>query len=77
MQEELKTDILEEDEIIDLKDLVLYNDDVNTFEYVIELLVKYCHHSTTQAEQCAYIVHYKGKCQVKRGQYEKLKPIPS
>jgi ATP-dependent Clp protease adaptor protein ClpS len=56
-------------------DLILYNDDVNTFDHVIDVLVKYCKHEVTQAEQCAYIVHYNGKCQVKRGTFKKLKPI--
>ena len=55
--------------------LILYNDDVNTFEYVIETLVKICSHDPIQAEQCAYIVHYTGKCSVKEGQYSKLEPM--
>jgi ATP-dependent Clp protease adaptor protein ClpS len=55
--------------------IILFNDDVNTFDYVIELLVKYCGHDPIQAEQCAYIVHYKGKCDVMHGTYEKLEPV--
>ena len=55
--------------------LVLYNDDVNTFEYVINILVKFCKHSLEQAEQCSYIVHYSGKCSVKSGTIDELKPI--
>lgn len=55
--------------------LLVYNDDVNTFEHVIRCLVKYCDHTLEQAEQCAYLIHYKGKCDVKRGTLEKLKPI--
>ncbi len=55
--------------------LVLFNDDVNTFDYVIELLVNICNLDVLQAEQCAYLVHYKGKCSVKEGSYEKLKPL--
>ena len=55
--------------------LVLYNDDVNTFDWVIECLVKYCNHEENQAEQCAMLVHYKGKCTVKTGALSKLKPI--
>ena len=55
--------------------LVLYNDDVNTFEWVIECLVKYCQHSAIQAEQCAWFVHLKGKYAVKNGAFESLKPI--
>lgn len=59
---------------VDEKHLVLFNDDVNTFDHVIDCLVKICDHKPEQAEQCAYIVHYKGKCDVKRGTFEKLKP---
>ena len=56
-------------------ELVLYNDDVNTFDHVIECLINYCDHDVLQAEQCSYIVHYKGKCSVKRGTKNKLQPI--
>jgi ATP-dependent Clp protease adaptor protein ClpS len=52
--------------------LVLYNDDVNTFEFVIDCLVEICSHDFIQAEQCAHIVHYKGKCEVKVGAFEEL-----
>jgi ATP-dependent Clp protease adaptor protein ClpS len=55
--------------------LVLWNDDVNTFDWVIETLIEVCGHSEEQAEQCAYIVHFKGKCCVKNGSYEELKPL--
>ncbi len=55
------------------KELMLYNDDVNTFEHVIKCLMKVCGHTAVQAEQCAYIVHYNGKCVVKKGYIEKLK----
>ena len=55
--------------------IILYNDDVNTFDHVIHCLVKYCKHDKEQAEQCAVIVHYKGKCQVKNGSEVELKPI--
>ena len=55
--------------------IVLFNDDVNTFEWVIECLMKYCNHDNLQAEQCATIVHYNGKCAVKAGSFDKLKPI--
>ena len=55
--------------------LILFNDDINTFEHVIDCLVSICDHSEQQAEQCAYITHYKGKCTVKSGSYEKLKPM--
>ena len=55
-------------------EIVLYNDDVNTFEHVIECLVKICNHNYLQAEQCAYIVHHSGKCGVKTGSLEELIP---
>ena len=57
------------------KVIILYNDDVNTFDHVIDCLMKYCSHQREQAEQCAMIVHYNGKCDIKRGDYDKLKPI--
>ena len=57
------------------KSLVIYNDDVNTFESVINCLVHYCGHELDQAEQCAVIIHNNGKCSVKSGDYDKLKPI--
>lgn len=54
--------------------IVLYNDDVNTFDHVIDTLIYACEHTPLQAEQCAVIVHYKGKCTVKSGSYDDLKP---
>ncbi len=54
--------------------IVLYNDDVNTFDHVIDMLVYACDHEPLQAEQCAMLVHYKGKCDVKSGSIEDLKP---
>lgn len=59
----------------DLKDLVVYNDDFNTFEHVINTLIKVCKHSTEQAEQCTWIIHYKGKCAVKKGTFDELRPM--
>jgi ATP-dependent Clp protease adaptor protein ClpS len=55
--------------------LILYNDDVNTFDHVIDSLVEECNHTTIQAEQVAWIVHTKGKCDVKHGPFDKLYPI--
>lgn len=55
--------------------IILHNDEVNTFDHVIDCLVKYCEHSEEQAEQCSLIVHYKGKCVVKQGDPDKLEPI--
>jgi ATP-dependent Clp protease adaptor protein ClpS len=57
------------------RSLILFNDDVNTFDYVIDSLVEVCDHDVVQAEQCAYLVHYTGKCDVKNGSYDQLKPM--
>lgn len=55
-------------------EIILHNDDVNTFDHVIQCLVRICDQTAEQAEQCAYIVHYNGKCVVKTGSFEDLKP---
>ena len=55
--------------------LVVWNDEVNSFDWVIQTLVEVCHHSTEQAEQCAMIIHTQGKYAVKQGSYEELKPM--
>lgn len=55
-------------------EIVLFNDDVHTFDYVIDSLIEICEHTLEQAEQCTYLVHYKGKCSVKTGEYDELKP---
>ena len=57
-----------------VREIVLHNDDVNTFEHVIDCLVEVCGHDPIQAEQCAWIVHYNGKCSVKRGTFDQLEP---
>lgn len=57
------------------KDLFIFNDDVNTFDFVIESLIKVCDHSSMQAEQSAYIIHFNGKCSVKRAPESVLKPM--
>jgi ATP-dependent Clp protease adaptor protein ClpS len=68
-----KVEILEK--AVDSKNLVVYNDDVNTFDHVIDALVKVCKHEIIQAEQCTWIVHYNGKCAVKEGDMDKLLPM--
>ena len=55
--------------------LIVSNDEVNTFEWVIETLMEVCGHSPEQAEQCSYFIHYKGKYAVKQGEYDELKPM--
>ncbi len=72
-QEELA--LLEEVQTSEMLDLIVYNDEVNTFEHVINTLIKICGHSPEQAEQCTLIIHYKGKCAVKKGSFEELKPL--
>ena len=69
--------LLENEIIVDFNEILLYNDDFNTFEHVIEMLCKYCEHDSVQAEQCAWIVHNNGKCMIKRGEMDNLKPICS
>ncbi|MBY0488119.1 MAG: ATP-dependent Clp protease adaptor ClpS [Flavobacteriaceae bacterium] len=55
-------------------EIVVYNDDVNTFDHVIDTLERVCDHTAEQAEQCAILIHYKGKCTVKTGSFDELKP---
>ncbi|MEX6687383.1 ATP-dependent Clp protease adaptor ClpS [Danxiaibacter flavus] len=55
--------------------LIVWNDEVNTFEWVIETLIEVCGHSQEQAEQCAYIIHFQGKYAVKKGDFDTLKPM--
>jgi ATP-dependent Clp protease adaptor protein ClpS len=73
IQEQDKFDVLEE--TIEENGLILYNDDVNTFDHVINSLVKICKHEPLQAEQCAWIVHLNGKCKVKNGNFNELEPL--
>lgn len=57
-----------------VNEIVLFNDEVNTFEHVIQTLIDVCDHTPVQAEQCSLIVHHNGKCTVKTGEYDDLKP---
>ena len=66
--------LLEDELLVGFNEILLYNDDVNTFEHVIDCLVKICEHHYLQAEQCAYIVHHSGKCSVKTGSLDELVP---
>ena len=75
IEEEVQIDELVKELIEPSKNIILWNDDVNSFEHVIICLVKYCKHTLEQAEQCAMIVHSNGKCSIKSGDYKKLKPI--
>jgi ATP-dependent Clp protease adaptor protein ClpS len=55
-------------------EIILHNDEVNTFDFVMESLISVCEHTLEQAEQCTILVHYKGKCAVKSGEYKDLEP---
>jgi ATP-dependent Clp protease adaptor protein ClpS len=74
-QTEELVDVLEAVETTDLMDLVVFNDDFNTFEHVIDTLMRVCKHSPEQAEQCTLLIHFKGKCAVKSGTLDFLKPM--
>ncbi|PKP29139.1 MAG: hypothetical protein CVU01_01455 [Bacteroidetes bacterium HGW-Bacteroidetes-18] len=65
-------DVLEKE--VNLHEIILFNDDVNTFDFVIDCLIEICDHTAEQAGQCALLVHYKGKCAVKTGEYDELRP---
>jgi ATP-dependent Clp protease adaptor protein ClpS len=72
LEEEITEVVIKEEAT---KALLLYNDDVNTFDFVSESLIKVCKHDAIQAEQCTYLVHYTGKCVVKNGTFKVLKPL--
>ena len=71
--EKVQEEVLVEEQLENNHEIVLYNDDINTFDHVINSLVRICRHTSEQAEQCAILVHYTGKCGVKTGSYDELK----
>jgi ATP-dependent Clp protease adaptor protein ClpS len=73
-KEQLQNDVQTIEDQAPINEIVLFNDDVNTFDHVIETLVDVCNHTFEQAEQCSILVHYKGKCTVKTGAYDDLEP---
>jgi ATP-dependent Clp protease adaptor protein ClpS len=75
IQEKKYPDVNDSIQDEDLKKLILWNDDVNSIDFVIETLVEVCGHDYLQAETCTMIAHYKGKCPVKSGSFDDLKPI--
>jgi len=75
VQEQELVNLLEAIEVTDVKDLIVFNDDFNTFEHVIETLIRVCKHTTEQAEQCTLLIHHKGKCAVRTGSFEELDPM--
>ena len=73
-KEKVSEEILIDSDSSHENEIILYNDDVNTFDHVIDTLMKVCDHTLEQAKQCSIIVHYKGKCSVRTGSYSDLKP---
>ena len=73
-KEKVLEEVLVEEGVSFNNEIVLYNDEVNTFDHVIDTLIRVCRHTAEQAEQCSLIVHYNGKCTVKTGEYIELKP---
>lgn len=75
--EKVQEEVLVDEQVGINNEIILFNDDVNTFDHVIETLIRVCQHEPLQAEQCAILVHYKGKCSVKNGSFEELTPYCS
>ena len=73
-KEKLSEELLLKEQVVKQHEIILFNDDVNTFDHVIDTLIAVCDHTPEQAEQCSIIVHYNGKCAVKTGEYDELKP---
>ena len=73
--EKIKEEVLVEELVSLNNEIVLYNDDVNTFDHVIETLIRVCNHEALQAEQCAWIVHTNGKCLVKTGTLDEVQTM--
>ncbi|OHX68131.1 ATP-dependent Clp protease adaptor ClpS [Flammeovirga pacifica] len=76
-QHDTDVQVLEETEVDSeqKRELIVFNDEVNTFEHVIDALIQVCDHTTHQAEQCTWIIHYNGKCAVKNGTFDELSPM--
>jgi ATP-dependent Clp protease adaptor protein ClpS len=74
-QEYTESDVVTIEKTLDTKQLVIHNDEVNTFDWVIDCLIDVCKHSFEQAEQSAILIHTQGKYAVKEGSYTKLKPM--
>ena len=74
VKEKTKKESSSSTENSEIHEIILYNDDINTFDHVIDCLISICDHTYVQAEQCSILVHYKGKCTVKTGPYNDLEP---
>ena len=70
-------EVYEENEVHNKRErsLFVHNDDYHTFDYVIDALIEICEHDLAQAEQCTLLIHYKGKCDVKKGSFSYLRPL--
>ena len=77
VKEKIKEQVSVEELLSSNYEIILFNDDVNTFDHVIDTLIAVCDHEPLQAEQCALLVHYTGKCAVKTGSYKELEPLCS
>jgi ATP-dependent Clp protease adaptor protein ClpS len=75
VKEKVKSDCKTISKKTKIRELVLFNDDYNTFDFVTKSLIEVCEHEPLQAEQCTLVVHFKGKCGVKSGAYSDLKPV--
>ncbi|MEI6865185.1 ATP-dependent Clp protease adaptor ClpS [Flavicella sp.] len=75
IKEKIQEDLDIQELLASKHEIILHNDDVNTFDFVIESLISVCEHTLEQAEQCTVLVHYKGKCAVKTGEFDELKSI--
>ncbi|EAY30010.1 ATP-dependent Clp protease adaptor ClpS [Microscilla marina] len=76
MSQTQELELLEEEVVtVEERQLTVFNDDINTFDHVINTLIEVCNHTPEQAEQCTWIIHYKGKCSVKVGEFNKLRPM--
>ncbi|WP_313807645.1 ATP-dependent Clp protease adaptor ClpS [Flavobacterium sp.] len=74
VKEKVKEQVSVEELLSNNYEIILFNDDVNTFDHVIDTLIDVCNHEPLQAEQCALLVHYTGKCGVKTGSFKELEP---
>lgn len=74
-EEEFSLDELLNEDLREDHFLVLHNDDLNSFDFVIDTLIEVCDHTLEQAEQCAFLTHFKGKCDVKKGKKSTLQPL--
>ncbi|HHC80922.1 MAG TPA: ATP-dependent Clp protease adaptor ClpS [Flavobacteriia bacterium] len=73
-KEKIQEKVVVKEQEVSQHEIILFNDDIHTFDFVINSLIDICGHTPQQAEQCTYLVHYKGKCAVKTGEYDELKP---